>query len=195
MPSFGGNAVGGKRALGEDAPLRRAQTIDESMGESAEAAAVAHASPVHVDEAEHEEPSEEKGVNAEAEAAGAPQAVLPVTAAKVVKGAPPTSKGEETKQNGKAAMALVLSAVSKRDAAKVLKRPAASSSGGKAKKPNTEGKAYYKCEWSREQFMGRTGESGPGTTKGFPFKEYGGMEKAMKACEAWVDACNAKKKP
>ena len=167
------------------------------MGGPAEAAAVAHASPAHVDEVGTEEAEEpnEKGVSSEAVAV---EAVLPAKAAKVAKGggSPPTSKGKGAKASGKAAMAMVLGAVAKRDAAKdVAKKRPAAASGGKAKSAKTVGEATYGCEWSREQFMGRTGESGSGTTKRFLWKEYGGMEKALKACKAWCADINAKRKP
>ena len=94
-------------------------------------------------------------------------------------------------------MSVVLGAVAKRDAEKISKRPAAAS-GGKTKKAKTSGtsgeEATFSCEWSREQFMGRTGAASKGTTKRFPFAECGGMGKAMKACKDRVADINSKRK-
>ena len=89
---------------------------------------------------------------------------LQAVAAKKAKG------GKGAKTSGKEAMSVVLGAVAKRDGENISKRLAAAS-GGKTKKAKTSGtsgeEATFSCEWSREQFMGRTGAASKGTTKRF----------------------------
>ena len=185
LPTFAGRVRDG--GVREDTPLRRCEKVsNESMGESAESAAMVGASPAPG-------AAEEKGDDAEEEATDPPKVGLADKAvtAPEESSSPTTEKGKATKASGKAAMALVLGAVSKRETAKIAKRPAAAG-GGRPKKPKTVGEARYTCEWSREQFMGRTGKSGPGSTKRFPFAEHGGREEALKACKAWVDDINKK---
>ena len=48
------------------------------------------------------------------------------------------------------------------------------------------GKPSYSCEWSRNQFMGRTGVKGEKCVA-FPFSAYGGADGARNAVVKWVE--------